>query len=369
MIDPQSPHPRFYQLYLQLRERIIAGEFAPLQPIPSQQQLMEAYRVSLITVRRALERLTAEGYITREHGRGCFVTPSSNWLSNRRRMVQIGIIVSSIPNSFFPEIIAGVESFFAGREVQLVIAHSRWDPELEQSQISHFLDQGCAGLLISPSQPVEAYRALKATGTPFVFFNHYYPDPIFNFVVTDDRTGAHQAADHLLALGHRRIGAIIGGRGKRTAMDREEGLRAACEEKAAPLDDTWIVRPETFTYEEGRDGMAALLARHPDLTAVFCSSEILAVGAAEHLFSAGRRIPEDVSLVAFGNSDTSRFFQIPLTTIHQPTHEMGAKAAEMLWAMLSGETPVPGQLRLACRLVVRASSGPARELTPPKGGE
>ncbi|MGQ9778392.1 MAG: GntR family transcriptional regulator [Bacillota bacterium] len=369
MIDPQSPHPRFYQLYLQLRDRIIAGEFAPLQPIPSQQQLMETYRVSLITVRRALERLTAEGYITREHGRGCFVTPKTNWLANRQRVVQIGIIVSSIPNSFFPEIISGVESFFAGREVQLVIAHSRWDPELEQSQISHFLDQGCAGLLISPSQPVEAYRALKETGTPFVFFNHYYPDPIFNFVITDDRAGAYQAAEHLLSLGHRRIGAIIGGRGKQTALDREEGFRAACQQGGLLLDETWFVRPSTFTYEEGRAGMAELLARHPDLTAVFCSSEILAVGAAAQIGETGRRIPEDISLVAFGDSDTSRFFQIPLTTVHQPTHEMGAKAAEMLWGIISGTPPTVGQVRLPCHLVVRASTSPVPEFPGADGAQ
>ncbi|NLG83670.1 MAG: substrate-binding domain-containing protein [Firmicutes bacterium] len=364
MIDPHSPHPRFYQLYLQLRDRIIAGEFAPLQPIPSQQQLMEAYGVSLITVRRALERLTAEGYITREHGRGCFVMPQANWLPNRQRIVQIGIIVSSIPNSFFPEIIAGVESFFAGREVQLVIAHSRWDPELEQSQISHFLDQGCAGLLISPSQTVEAYRALKETGTPFVFFNHYYPDPTFNFVITDDRTGAYQAARHLLALGHRRIGAIIGGRGKQTALDREEGLRTALEEAGFSPDETWFVRLQTFTYEEGRTGMATLLDRHPDLTAVFCSSEILAVGAAAQIGEMGRRIPEDISLVAFGDSDTSRFFHIPLTTVHQPTHEMGAKAAEMLWGLINGTSPVPDQIRLPCHLVIRDSTGPVPASSP-----
>lgn len=358
MIDPASPNPRFYQLYAELRDRIVAGEFAPLQSIPSQQQLMETYHVSLITVRRALERLTAEGYITREHGRGCFVTASSNWLTNRRPSV--GVVVSSIPNSFFPEIIAGVETFLADKAVQLVIAHSRWNPEVEQRQISHFLDQGCAGLLISPSQGMEEYRALLATGVPFVFINHYYQDAGFNYVVTDDRAGAHQAGSHLVALGHRRIGAIIGGRGKQTALDREEGFRDALTSAGLPIEESLIARAETFTYEEGVAGMRGLLMRYPDLTAVFCSSEILAVGAAGHLLANGRRIPADLSLVAFGDTDTSRFFQIPLTTVYQPTHEMGEKAAEMLWRILQGESPGSRQRRLPCRLVVRESTGPVR---------
>ncbi len=358
MIDPTSPNPRFYQLYVELRDRITAGEFAPLQSIPSQQQLMETYHVSLITVRRALERLTAEGYITREHGKGCYVTASANWLANRRPTV--GVVVSSIPNSFFPEIIAGVETFLADKAVQLVIAHSRWNAEVEQGQISHFLDQGCAGLLISPSQGVEGYRALLATGMPFVFINHYYQDTVFNYVVTDDRAGAHQAGSHLVALGHRRIGAIIGGRGKQTALDREEGFREALTAAGLPAEESRIFRTETFTYDEGFAGMGELLARYPDLTAVFCSSEILAVGAAGFLLANGRRIPVDLSLVAFGDTDTSRFFQIPLTTVYQPTHEMGEKAAEMLWRILQGESLGARQVRLPCHLVVRESSGPVR---------
>ncbi|MGE5550510.1 MAG: GntR family transcriptional regulator [Bacteroidota bacterium] len=360
MIDPSNPNPRFYQLYAQLRDRIQAGEFDPFQPIPSQQQLMDTYRVSLITVRRALERLTAEGYITREHGRGCFVAPSSNWLSNRRRLTQIGIIVSSIPNSFFPEIIAGVESFFEDLAVQLVIAHSRWQPEVERGQISHFLDRGCAGLLISPSQQPEVYQALLSGDVPFVFINHYYREKGFKYVVTDDREGARQAGRHLTALGHRRAGAIIGGRGKQTALDREEGFRAAIDEAGTPLGDDWIMRPSTFTYEEGYQGMRELCARHPDLTAVFCSSEMLAVGAAGYLLETGRAIPGDVSLVAFGDSDTSRFFQVPLTTIHQPTNEMGRRAAQLLWSILQGEPNYALQQHLPCHLVVRDSTGPVR---------
>ena len=361
MIDPTSPHPRFYQLYHQLRARIVAGEFATGQPIPSQQQLMRSYHVSLITVRRALERLAAEGYITREHGRGCFVTPGTNWLCHRRLTDQIGVIVSSIPNSFFPEIIAGVESFLDGRDIQLVMAHSRWDPEVEQAQIDHFREQGCAGLLVSPSQDVAAYHALRAAGVPFVFFNHYFPDPCFSFAVTDDRSGAYQAGHHLTTLGHRRIGAIIGGRGKQTALDREEGLAAALRDAGLEAGGERIVRLETFTCEEGQAGMGELLARDPGLTAVFCSSEILGIGAAQRLQQAGRRIPGDVSLVAFGDSDTARFFQIPLTTVHQPTHEMGEKAVELLWHMLRGEPIRQGQIRLPCRLVVRESTGPAPE--------
>ena len=360
MIDPSNPHPRFHQLYLQLRERIVSGEFAPLQPIPSQQQLQASYRVSLITVRRALERLTAEGYITREHGRGCFVTPEGSWLTNRRRTTQIGMVVSSIPNSFFPEIISGVESFLAGRDANLVIAHSRWLAAVEQRQIGHFLDQGCDGLIISPSQTLQDYLALTAAGIPFVLINHYYPRPEFSYVVTDDRDGARQAGLHLVGHGHRRIGAIIGGRGKQTALEREEGFASALHDAGANLDEAWVIRPETFTYEEGERGMRELLARHPDLTAVFCSSEILALGAAGGSLASGYAIPRDISLVAFGDSDTSRFFQVPLTTIHQPTQEMGQRAMRLLWGLLQGEDGLEKAQRLPCRLVVRESTGPAR---------
>ncbi len=360
MLDPASPNPRFYQLYAQLRDRIISGEFLPLQPIPSQQQLMEVYKVSLITVRRALERLTAEGYITREHGRGCFVAPSDGWLANRKQTTQIGVIVSNLPNSFFPEIIAGIEECLAGKAANLVIAHSRWEAAVEQAQIGHFLDQGCAGLIISPSQTPPDYQALARTGVPFVFINHYFPAPEFSYVVTDDWDGAQQAGRHLIELGHRRIGAIIGGRGKQTAQEREEGFLSALRAAGAAAGDDWLVRQETFTYEEGERGMRELLLRHPELTAVFCSSEILALGAASALFASGRRIPRDVSLAAFGDSDTSRYYQVPLTTVHQPTQEMGRRAMRLLWELIKDGEPRERQQRLPCRLVVRESTGGVR---------
>ncbi|MGE5598839.1 MAG: GntR family transcriptional regulator [Bacteroidota bacterium] len=358
MIDHQSPHPRFYQLYKQIRDRIQAGEYPPLAQIPSQQQLMEGYGVSLITVRRALERLTAEGYITREHGRGCFVAPEPNWLSSRERAIHLGVLVSSMQNSFFPEIIGGMESFLAGKDARLVIAHTRWQAEAEQAYIAHFLDQGCNGLLISPAQDAEAYRSLLRSGVPFIFFNHYYDDPEFSYVVTDDRDGAAQAVRHLLELGHRRIGAVIGGRDLLTASERAEGYRSAMRDGVGDRCEDLLVQVDTFTFDEGREGLLTLLHRRPDLTAVFCSSEILAVGAAAALAERSRRIPQDVSLVAFGDSDTARFFQPTLTTVGQPTAEMGRRAMELLWEAMNAGPGAPSQIRLPCHLIARASTAP-----------
>jgi DNA-binding LacI/PurR family transcriptional regulator len=360
LINKKLDLPRFLQLYQLLKAEIISGKYACYEPIPSQQQLIDAYQVSLITVRRAIEKLSAEGYILRRQGKGCFVAPATDWQINRSQVLQIGVIVSSIANSFFPEIIEGMEQYLHTVNAQLTISHSQWQAAHERSHINSFLRNGCHGLLISPSQDCQAYRKLQEEGVPFVFFNHYFPDAGFPYVITDDRNGVKAAIDHLIARGHRRIGAVIGGSGKATALDRLAGLRDSFAAAGLEWKDSWLSWQKNFTYDEGVEGARELFAREPALTAIFCSSELLATGTAAYLLNRGYRIPEQMSLVAFGDSDTSRFFKIPLTTIAQPTTEMGATAARLLVEAVQDRPVDADQIVLPCRLIIRESTAQAR---------
>jgi DNA-binding LacI/PurR family transcriptional regulator len=348
--------PRFIQLYEILKSEIIAGKYACFSPIPSQQQLLDAYQVSLITVRRAIEKLSAEGYIERQHGRGCYVAPETNWLSNREKILQVGVIVSSIHSSFFPEIIGGMEHFLHSLNAQLTIAHSQWQAELEKCHIARFLEHGCSGLVISPSQDCEAYQQLQRNGIRFVLFNHYFPDSGFPYVVTDDLNGTRMAIADLIAKGHRKIGAVIGGIGKATALDRLAGFKKGFAEANLDFDENWISWQQNFTYQEGAEGARDLLAKEPGLTAVFCSSEVLATGAAGFLLNQAYRIPEDLSLVAFGDTDITKYYRVPLTTVAQPTVQMGETAAKLLVDKIQGKQIKQDQIKLPCNLVIRDST-------------
>ena len=362
MIDKNLDLPRFLQLYQLLKAEIISGKYACYEAIPSQQQLIDTYQVSLITVRRALEKLSADGYIQRRQGKGCFVAPATDWQINRSQVLQIGVIVSSITNSFFPEIIQGMEQYLRTVNAQLTIAHSQWEAGQERSHIKRFLSQGGDGLLISPSQELAAYQKLQAEGARLVFFNHYFPGTDFPYVITDDREGVKMAVSHLIAKGHRRIGAVIGGAGKATARDRLAGFAAAFAAAGLEWQENWISRQKTFTYDEGVEGARELFAREPALTAIFCSSEVLATGTTAYLLNRGYRIPEQMSLVAFGDSDTARFFKIPLTTVAQPTAAMGEAAARLLVERIQGRPAASQQIVLPCQLVIRDSTAAVRNV-------
>jgi DNA-binding LacI/PurR family transcriptional regulator len=351
--------PRFLQLYQLLKADIVAGKYPCLAPIPSQQQLIDTYQVSLITVRRALEKLSAEGYIRRKQGKGCYVAPEPDWLVNREKIMQFGVIVSSIYNSFFPEIINGMELALRSHNIQMTIAHSQWQAELEKCHIKRFLDHGCSGLLISPSQDVEAYQKLSDDGVNFVLFNHYFPATDFSYVITDDKAGTNAAITHLITRGHRKIGAIIGGSGKATAAERALGFKDAFKEAKLPGDDRLINWQRNFTYEEGVLGARELLAVQPGITALFCSSEVLATGAAGFLWEQGFQIPQDISLVAFGDSDTARFYKVPFTTVSQPTTQIGEMSARILIQKLSGKKIGQDQIKLPCNLIIRESTAMA----------
>jgi DNA-binding LacI/PurR family transcriptional regulator len=361
VLDDDRGIPRFLQLYQLLKSEIIAGKYACFEAIPSQQQLIDAHRVSLITVRRALEKLTEEGYITRRQGKGCYVAPETDWRINRSRVTQIGVVVSSIVNSFFPEIINGMEGYLHAAGAQLTIAHSQWQPELEKSHIQRMLENGCNGLLISPSQTAESYERLRDQGVPFVLFNHYFPEADFPYVITDDRNGTKAAVSYLIAKGHRKIGAIIGGAGKATARDRWEGFKAGFAEAGLEFRESWVSWQRNFTYEEGVEAARELLLREPALTAVFGSSEALATGAVGYLLNRGYQVPRDISVVAFGDSDTSRFFKIPLTTVSQPTAKMGELAAGLLLAKIQGERIESDRIVLPCDLVIRESTAAVKD--------
>lgn len=348
--------PRFIQLYEILKSEIIAGKYPCYSPIPSQQQLLDTYQVSLITVRRAIEKLSAEGYIERQHGRGCYVAPEASWLSNREKILQVGVIVSSIHSSFFPEIIGGMEKFLHSINAQITIAHSQWQTELEKSHIARFLENGCSGLVISPSQDYEAYQQLQKNGVQFVLFNHYFPESTFPYVVTDDLNGTRIAIAHLISKGHRKIGAVIGGIGKATALDRLTGFKKGYTEAGLDFEENWISWQHNFTYQEGTVGARELLAKEPGLTAIFCSSEVLATGAAGYLLNQGYRIPEDLSLIAFGDTDITRYYRVPLTTVAQPTAQMGETAVKLLVDLIQGKKIKNDRIKLPCTLVIRDST-------------
>jgi DNA-binding LacI/PurR family transcriptional regulator len=179
-------------------------------------------------------------------------------------------------------------------------------------------------------------------------------------VASDNRAGGRMAIEHLVSLGHRRIGHLTAAPRHVAAPDRlagaRDGLRAAGESPdalAIAAGDSWVAG--------GERAMRELLATNPDLTAVFAYNDLMAIGAIRAIRSAGRQVPDDVSVVGFDDVDLAAYVDPPLTTIAQSTAEMGRWAFERLARLLAAPDGDGGDeiVRLPVKLVVRASTGPA----------
>jgi LacI family transcriptional regulator len=176
--------------------------------------------------------------------------------------------------------------------------------------------------------------------------------------------GGFAATQHLLALGHRRIGYVGGPPTAACNRARLHGYRAAMEAENVEVPE-WYLHSGHFLYEDGITAGSALLDLPEPPTAVFAASDETAAGVIEAARSRGRRIPEDLSVVGFDDTGVARFASPPLTTVRQPLRQMGGVALRTAMRLAAGETLESHHVELATELVVRSSTAPPRDQVVP----
>lgn len=174
-------------------------------------------------------------------------------------------------------------------------------------------------------------------------------------VTLDNERGARLAVEHLIAGGHREIGMINGHAQAFVSLERLNGYRNALKEAGIEY------RPERVFYGDfeessGREGIRHLLSRFPEMTAVFCSSDTMAIGAIRELKDMGKRVPEDISVMGFDDIELASFITPLLSTVHQPFYEFGSRAVDLLIRLLKGEIGTADVLEP--RLKIRGSTAP-----------
>jgi DNA-binding LacI/PurR family transcriptional regulator len=203
-------------------------------------------------------------------------------------------------------------------------------------------------------------RRLVDDGFPFVAFGRANEAWDFPYVDVDGEAGVRQAVEHLLALGHRRIGMIAWPEPSLCGYHRYQGYRRALESAGISPEPAWIVRTE-HTEAAGRRGMHALLSLPPDRrpTAIIAVSDLMAVGAMNAIYEAGLQPGQDVAVVGFDDIPLAQYYWPPLTTLRQPMIEVGRCVIDMLLQIARGEEPARRTVLLKPELIVRASSGGA----------
>lgn len=170
-------------------------------------------------------------------------------------------------------------------------------------------------------------------------------------------SGGLTATEHLLSLGHRRIGFISGPKRLLCSRARLDGYRAGLEAAGSELVEE-LVQPGDFYHESGYAGAAALLSLPDPPTAIFAASDQMAFGAYEAVRRLGLRVPDDISVIGFDDLPEAKWASPPLTTIRQPLAEMGLLAARTVLRLAQGEEIETPRVELATDLVVRHSTAP-----------
>lgn len=270
----------------------------------------------------------------------------------------VGLIVLDVANPFFTSVAHGAERTLADARRPLVLAHSGHSVDREGAYLDLFTEQRLSGVLIAPTGNVlDRLRRLRDRGTAIVVVDRKTGAKEFSSVSVDDRLGGRLAAEHLVAVGRRRV-AFIGGPEKLTQIRHRLGAVRAVYEEAGAGEVVHLDVP-TLDVEAGRIGARALLdmprRERPD--AVVAANDLIALGVLQALTMAGVRVPDDVAIVGYDDIEFAAAAAIPLTSVRQPAVELGAVAARRLLEVIAD--PAAAQVEhivLKPELVVRTST-------------
>jgi LacI family transcriptional regulator len=316
--------------------------------------------VSTATVSRAL---SGGGYVRkelREHilqvAKAMDYQPNSfaRGLVTRQSYI-LGLIVPDICNPFFPAVARGVEDVANENGYNVLLCNTDGSPKKENNYINVLRSRQADGVIFTTSQvSSKNVRTLMNSGIPVVLADRRM-DLECDTVAADNVEGAFRATQHLLDLGHARIGIITGPMGVATSEDRVEGYKGALSERGiAPNPD--LVREGDYRERSGYDGAMELIRLSDPPTAIFACNDLMAVGALHALEESQLRVPDDVSVVGYDDITVASVARPRLTTVAQPKYEMGAIACRMLIDRLRAPGSPYQTVLLRPQLVLRESS-------------
>jgi len=368
MRTPERALPRHRQVYLALERGIRDGRWKPGDRLPSEAQLTEEFDTSRITVGRAVRDLQVAGLVDRQAGSGTFVRPPLAAAAH-----SFGLLIPDLGETeIFEPICRGMMASPLARPHALLwgsAAEAGADAGLEKEEAAwalclRLIERRVSGVFFAPLEFTPArdqvnariLRALDEAGIPVVLLDRpAAPFPVrrrHDLVGLDDRHAGWVVAEHLRALGARRIGFVAVPGAAATVLTREGGWRAAL--RAAGAEPEAALAARLDPDDEG--AVAAWLeAARPD--AAVCANDRTAARLMRSVQRLGRAVPRDLRLCGIDDADLAALLPVPLTSLRQPTAGIGAAALAAMLERVAGADFPPREIRLQGTLVVRRSCG------------
>lgn len=262
-----------------------------------------------------------------------------------RKSMTVGVLIPSLADYFGVSILATIDSeLFKHGYSTIICDYSETDPLSAQAKISFLLNKQVDGIIMQPiNVKLSDLARADEQNTPIVFVDVQVGDKTHDCVLINNVDITMQITQHILQLGHRRIGLIGGAAGVLTTDDRVAGYRKALEKAGVPFYKD-LLYLKNISEDSGYQGVKYLMSLPEPPTTIISTGYDLTVGSLMYLNEIGLRIPEDISFVGFENQTIARIYHPKLTIGIQPIQKIGLKAAELLISRMSGK--YDGQVRV-----------------------
>jgi len=307
----------------------------------------EKGEVSPATRQRILEVIEQLGYRPSAIARGLAT----------RRTGSLGLVMPDVANPFFSDVARGAEHVAYAEGYNIFLCNTDEDPQRELSVLQSLEEKQVDGVVLCSSRldDSELEAALAHHPAAVLVNRRLEGGGVVGSVLSDDEAGGRLATQHLLQAGHRVVGFLAGPPASHSGRQRAKGYCAALAAAALPHNPDWT-RHCSPVVESGRETARHLLTAYPELTALFCYNDLVAVGALQACADLGRRVPDDLAVVGFDDILLAALVIPSLTTCRVPRYELGAQAMQLLLDQINGCHDECTEIVLQPELIVRASA-------------
>lgn len=271
----------------------------------------------------------------------------------------LGLLLSNVTrdsskDNIAYEVLCGINDRSGELDYDLVLFSTTSQKQRMKSYKTLCQERGVDGVIIMGIRLDDPYlKEIVSSDIPCVLIDIILEGPNVGYVTSDNTNGALAAVNHLLDSGHRHIAMINGHSQANVSILRLEGYRQALENYDVPFDES-LVLDGLFSEAGGREAACKVLSSRPEVTALFCASDLMALGAMKAVKEMGKKVPEDISIIGFDNIDLTAYCTPALTTVHQYKYELGSHAAQILIDLLEGHEAIH-HVMLATELILRDS--------------
>lgn len=353
-INRETTIPAHTQVRTEILDLIREGILRVGEKLPPEPEIAQRLGVSRMTANKAILALVGEGLLTREKGRGTFVTEGRPAKLQRCIVAIPEDLSTALDNYYFGALYWAVHSELQGRGVTVGV-------ERLSSSISDQVTGGpdCGFIVISPAESsLDDLLAFSRQGSPLVILGASWGDYGFNLVDSDNFLGSALAVNHLADLGHRRILFIGAAPDSSNTVDRVRGFRLAMKGRQIPLQDgdVWVIDHTEGLDTAAENILSALLVKEHRPTAIVAAGPVLAMQVLSVAQKCGLNIPEDLSIVGYDDPTFLKLAYPPITTIRQPLATMARSACNLLLNRLESRDPRAAKEVLDPELIIRSTT-------------